>query len=192
MAVSHKLAVVGSAHLVNSEPIYNNLDAHVHLNGIPEVVITGDCKTGTDLMVKKWCKRNNIKHVQYALKEDNKIGHQDRINDILHAATVLSAFPMHRRSFHVHKIIQQARSSEYRPHIIKAIFVHTQSVQKNKKRSRSCSPIREVDEKERQLKFSGSYITIRRAKASIPNPNPSFDPDNKENEPEQQQQQNQL
>jgi hypothetical protein len=183
---SYKLAVVGSSHLVDSEPVYDVLDAHVFLNGKPEVVVTGDCKTGIDLMVKKWCKRNNIKNIRYALKSNNKIGHQDRVNDILHASTVLIAFPMHRRSFHVHKIIQQAKSSEYRPRIIKAIFVHAQSLPKNSKRARSCSPIREVDEKERQLKFSGSYITSRKAAAAPTSPS------NKENEPEQQQQQQQA
>jgi len=190
--LSYKLAVVGSSHLVDSEPVYDVLDTHILLNGKPEIVVTGNSKTGVDLMTKKWCKRNNIKVVQYAVKEDNKIGHQDRNRDLLHASTVLIAFPLHRRSKYIHQLIQTARSSEFHPTTIKAVFVHTQYLSKEdkkaaknkKKRARSCSPIREVDEKKRQSKFAGSYITPRRpSPLTIPTTTES------DNEPDHQQQQ---
>lgn len=173
---SHKLAVVGSSHLVDSEPVYDTLDAHIVLNGKPEVVITGTCKTGVDLMVKKWCKRNNIQLLQYAPETEPDTGklspyaYQDRDNVILKLCTVVIAFPIYRSSVHTHQFINKAKSKQYYPNI-RAVFTYTQekiNKKKQTKRARSCSPIREVDEKERTLKFKGSCITKRRKSPSPP------------------------
>lgn len=177
--LSYKLAIVGSSHLVDSEPVYDVLDAHTFLNGKPSVVISANAKTGIDLMVKKWCKRNNYKHTPFALPVDEETGtmipyaYKARVEDMLMSCTVVIAFPMYKRSFHTHQFINQAKQKSFYPHI-RAVFTHTQELPKNqkKKRARSCSPIHEVDEKERTLKFQGSCITKRKRKSPPPPPPP--------------------
>jgi len=109
--ISYTLLVSGYRYFTNYEVVKSKLDAVVNELGLPTLVLQGECKTGVDVLAKRWCSENNLncKGFPANWSHGNGAG-PERNSTMISMSHVVCAF-VHNQSRGTKDVIRKAKTA---------------------------------------------------------------------------------